>query len=228
MATTSKPAARPLGQRLQQQEFRYGQRNLLPFPADGMAQRIHAQRATVHDLGFFGNSHFTGRDRFLPAQQRADTLDQKPLGERLFHVIVCTHAQPQDLVDLVVLRGQEDDRHRGLLPQALQQIHAIHPRHLDVEHGHVGHAAVECVQRGLAVIVGFNFEAFGLKGHGDRRQDIPVVVHKGDPGHLQYSCFVELLRFTLIVRSLDNGRNREVRIASPSPWFGLRIWRRFD
>jgi hypothetical protein len=45
------------------------------------------------------------------AQQGADALDQQALRERLLDVVVGAHAQAQHLVDLVVLRGEEDDRH---------------------------------------------------------------------------------------------------------------------
>jgi hypothetical protein len=39
-----------------------------------------------------------------------------------------------------------------------------------------GRRLVERVKRGLAIVVGFDVEALGLKRHGDGRQNIPVVV----------------------------------------------------
>ena len=68
------------------------------------------------------------------ADQGADALDQQALRERLPDVVVGAHAQAEQLVDLVVLRGQEDHRDRALPAQLAQQLHAVHARHLDVEH----------------------------------------------------------------------------------------------
>jgi hypothetical protein len=59
---------------------------------------------------------------FLRGADRADAFDQQALRERLLDVIVGAHAQAHQLVDLVVLGGQEDHRHLGLLAQALQQL----------------------------------------------------------------------------------------------------------
>ena len=46
--------------------------------------------------------------------------------------------RPNNLVDLLVLGGEEDHRHVGLLAQPAQQLHAVHARHLDVEDGEIG------------------------------------------------------------------------------------------
>ena len=130
-----------------------------------MAQRVHAQLATIHDLGFFGHRHFARRNRLLAAQQRADAFDQQALRERLFHIVVGAHAQTQNFVDLIIFRGQKDHRHLGFLAQALQQIHAIHARHLDIQHSHVRKAAVKGVEGRLAVIIRFNLKAFSFESH---------------------------------------------------------------
>ena len=47
------------------------------------------------------------------------------------------HAQAEHLVDLVVLGGQEDHRHVGFLAQAVQQLHAVHAWHFDVQDGEI-------------------------------------------------------------------------------------------
>src|ERR1700733_10944435 len=57
--------------------------------------------------------------RLVAAQQCPDTLDQQALGERLGDVIVRAETQAHQLVDLLVLGGEEDDRHRAALTQLL-------------------------------------------------------------------------------------------------------------
>jgi hypothetical protein len=111
-----------------------------------MAQRVHPQLAAFHHLGLFRVAHDLAGDRILPAQKRADALDQQPLAEGFLDVVVRPHAQTQNLVDLVILGGQEDDRHRGLLTEPLQQVHPVHSWHLYVKDGHVGQLLVEGVQ----------------------------------------------------------------------------------
>ena len=76
--------------------------------------------------------------QLLAPQQGADALDQQALRERLGDVVVGAHAQAEHLVDLVVLGGQEDHGQLALLAQPAEQLHAVHARHLDVEHRQVG------------------------------------------------------------------------------------------
>mmetsp|Transcript_19885 Transcript_19885/g.32445 ORF Transcript_19885/g.32445 Transcript_19885/m.32445 type:complete len:227 (-) Transcript_19885:92-772(-) len=169
---------RPLGQRLQQQELGDGQGHIVALPTDRMAQRIHTQFAALHHFGLFGVAHFVGGDGILPTQQRADAFHQQTLTERFLNIIVSAHAQAQDFVDLVVLGGQEDHRHRGFLTQPLQQVHTVHARHLDVQNRHIRQPLVKGIQSRLPVIISFHLKAFGLEGHRNRRQDISVVVHQ--------------------------------------------------
>mmetsp|Transcript_20415 Transcript_20415/g.37924 ORF Transcript_20415/g.37924 Transcript_20415/m.37924 type:complete len:208 (+) Transcript_20415:200-823(+) len=134
-----------LGQRLQQQEFGHGQGYILTFPTDRMAQRIHPQLPALHHLGFWRSADLIRGDRLLPTQERADAFHQKTLGKRFLDVVVRPHTQAQNLVDLIIFRGEEDHRHLGFLAQALQQIHAIHTRHLNIQHRHIRQSFIKGV-----------------------------------------------------------------------------------
>src|SRR6056297_1195532 len=69
-----------LGEGLQQQELGDRQRDVLPLPLHGVAQRVHRQVSAHHDLGILDIlGEQVARDRLLAAQQRADALDQEPL-----------------------------------------------------------------------------------------------------------------------------------------------------
>ena len=67
-----------------------------------------------------------------------------------------------------------------LLAQAAEQLHPVHPRHLDVEHGEVGRVLDERLQRRLAVRIEAGDEALGLERHRQRGQDVAVVVDQRD------------------------------------------------
>jgi hypothetical protein len=54
------------------------------------------------------------------------------------HVVVGPEVEAQDLVDLLVLGGEDDHRQVGALAQPPQHLHAVHSRHLHVEDGEVG------------------------------------------------------------------------------------------
>src|SRR5919198_1120268 len=69
--------------------------------------------------------------------QRPDALDQKPLREGLSDVIIGAHPEPEQLVDFVILGCQKDYRDMALPPKLAEQLHAVHPRHLDVEYGNI-------------------------------------------------------------------------------------------
>ncbi len=93
---------------------------------------------------------------------------------------VGAHAQAQHLVDLLVLGGEEDHRELVRLADAVQELHAVHARHLDVEDAEIGRCLGEALQRRGAVVVGLDLEALGLEQHRHRGEDVAVVVDKGN------------------------------------------------
>ena len=87
------------------------------------------------------------------------------------------------IVDLLVLGGEEDHRHVGLLAQAAEQLHAVHARHLDVEDRKVRRRGAKTVQRRRSVRVGHDAIAFGFERDRDRSENVAVVIDQGDCGH---------------------------------------------
>ncbi len=95
-------------------------------------------------------------------------LHDEPLRERLSDVVIGPHFEAKELVDLLVLGSQEDDRHVRLLADATQQLHSIHARHLDVEDAEVGRLLGQGLERGCAVGVCPHLIALCLEGHPER------------------------------------------------------------
>ena len=126
------------------------------------------------------------RRRFLrigAAQDRLDALDEQALRERFADEIVGAHLEAEQLVDLLVLGGEEDHRQIGFLAQTPEQLHPVHARHLDIEDREVGRIGLEPVERGRAICIGLDAIAFALEGDGDRGQDVAVVVDQRDCRH---------------------------------------------
>jgi hypothetical protein len=176
--------ARARRQRLQDQELGDGERHRLVLPRAGMAFRVHPQEPAFEHLrgvGFLRCGRILDRG---PAQHRLDPLDQQPLRERLPDEIVGAHLEAEQFVDLLVLRGEEDDRHVGLLAQPAQRLHAVHARHLDVEDRKIRRARLEAVERRGSVRISHDTVALGLECDRDRRQDVAVVIHESDSWHV--------------------------------------------
>ena len=171
--------AGPRRQRLYQQKLGDRELDVLAMPGALVLGLIQRQLAAHHHAAGRGAGAFRAAGLVAP-QQGADALDQQALGERLGDVVVGAEAQAHQLVHLLVLRGEEDHRHRAALTQLLQQLHAVHPRHLDVEHGEIDRAGVHALQGAFAVGVGADLETFLLQRHLDAGQDVPVVVDQGD------------------------------------------------
>ena len=73
-----------------------------------------------------------------------------------------------------------------LLAQLAEQLHAVHARHLDVEHGEIDRLRGHALQGLGAVAVAAHREALGLQRHRHRGQDVAVVVDESDrTGHGQ-------------------------------------------
>jgi len=94
--------------------------------------------------------------------------------------IVGAHGEAERLVELVVLGGQEDHRHRAMLADPAQQLHSVHLRHLDVEHREIRRILADRLQGDGRIGVDARHEPLGLKGDRDRREDVAVVIDQRD------------------------------------------------
>src|SRR3546814_3482185 len=73
-----------------------------------------------------------GGAHFGPTQHRADAGYQEALGEGLGDIVVGAHGEAEGFVQLIVLGGEEDDGDGALLAETPEQLHPVHPGHLDV------------------------------------------------------------------------------------------------
>jgi hypothetical protein len=110
-------------------------------------------------------------------------MRSKPRSSTLAESVSFAHLEAEQFVDLLVLGGEEDNRHVRLLAQAPQCLHTVHARHLDVEDGEVRWRGLETVERRSAVGIGHDPVAFRLERDRDRGQDIPVVVDECNRWH---------------------------------------------
>ena len=92
-----------------------------------------------------------GVRRTRPAEKRSNPRPEFANRERLRDVVVGAQLEPDHLVELVVARGQHDDRHRARGAEALADLQAVEPRQHDVEHDEVDRLLRELAQRLLAV-----------------------------------------------------------------------------
>src|SRR5262245_20847082 len=101
-----------------------------------MTPRVHTELTALDRLGLSlprTSARFGGG---LP-QQDPDPLDQDTLRKWLANEVIRPELEAAQFVDFLLFGGQEDHRLVGLLPQAPQQFHAIHTRHLDIENDEV-------------------------------------------------------------------------------------------
>ena len=68
----------------------------------------------------------------------------------------------------------------ALPAQLAEQLHAVHARHLDVEHGEIDRLRRQALQRLGAVAIAAHREALGLERHRHRGQDVAVVIDKSN------------------------------------------------
>ena len=84
-------------------------------------------------------------------QDRADPRHHLARAERLDHIIVAAELEAEHPVDLVVARGEEQDRQIVAGAQLAADVEAVHPRHVDVEHDEVGALRRDRAERAFAV-----------------------------------------------------------------------------
>ena len=104
---------RPGPGRQRGQELELGRRQL-----DGRAGDLGPHpRQVEHDVA--GTDRLGGVERPIgPAQDRPDARDQLARAERLGQVVVGAELEAEQLVELVVARGEHDDRDRRVAARA--------------------------------------------------------------------------------------------------------------
>jgi hypothetical protein len=100
--------------------------------------------------------------------------------ERLGDVVVGAELEPEDLVDLLGLGREHDDRDRRAGPQAAAHLEAVHPGHHHVEHDEVEGLLGEAVQRLAAVGRLHDVVAVPLQRERQQRLDRLLVVDEQD------------------------------------------------
>ena len=117
-------------------------------------------------------------------------LDQEPLRKRFADEIVGAHFEAEQFVDLVILRGEEDHRQIGFLPEPAQKLHAVHARHFDIEDREVWRICLEAIKRGGTVCISLDAIAFTFKRDGYGCENVAVVIDQCDRRHSE-SLFFE-------------------------------------
>jgi hypothetical protein len=108
------------------------------------------------------------------AQLGAHAAEQLAHREGLGDVVVGADLEPDDLVDLGVLGGQEDDRHGAARAHVAADVEPARPRHHDVEDEQVvGDAVADPLGRLVAARRRGHLEALLGEGVADR------VAHRG-------------------------------------------------
>ena len=111
-------------------------------------------------------------------------------------VVVGADLEPEDLVDLLRLRREHDDRDDALGAEAAADLEAVDARHHDVEDHEVEALAGEGLERLLAVARGDDLVALLLEGEAQQLEDRLLVVDQQDA------------RSGLVHRGSSSGRRR--------------------
>ena len=118
-----------------------------------------------------------------PAEQRLDPAHQLAQAERLRQVVVGAELEADDLVDLVVAGGQDEDRHLGAGgAEAAQDLEAVDPGQADVEDDEVGRLVRRDVEALLAGAGDGDLVAFLLERVLDAARDGVLVFDDEDGG----------------------------------------------
>ena len=116
-------------------------------------------------------------------QERLDPAHQLAQPERLGQVVVGSQLEPDDLVDLVVASGQDEDRHlRAGRAQAAEDLEAVHAGKPDIEHHEVRRLAGRDVEALLAGPGDRDLVALLLEGVLDPAGDGVFVLDDQDGG----------------------------------------------
>src|SRR6266540_1099179 len=161
------------------------------------------------------------RRQLRPPQKRTHATTELVDRERLRDVVVGAELQPNDLVELVVARGQHDNRHGAAGAQALADLETVNARQHDVQNDQVRIRLGKKVESLLAVPGRNDAEALALEWVRQELLDGVLVVHEQDGRWLGH---------THACRGTDSGflptiashvrRSAHAEAAPRAAWFG--------
>ena len=120
------------------------------------------------------------------AQHALHARDELARVERLRQVVVGADLEPDDLVDVLVARGEHDDRHVGALADAAADLDPVHVGQVEVEDDQRRHLGGDRVQRPGARADRPHAVAGVLQVERDERRDRLLVLddeHRGRAAH---------------------------------------------
>ena len=135
------------------------------------AQVAHNQRALILRV-------VAGPD--AAAQDGADARNQLARVEGLGQVIVSTQLQPDNLVDVVVARGEHEDGQVAAGAQLTADLPSIKAGQHQVEHDQVRRPRQQLLQRDLAVGGAVDLEALALQIEPHKVDDVLFVIDEED------------------------------------------------
>ena len=116
-----------------------------------------------------------------PAENRLHTAAELPHREGLGDVVVRAQLETEDLVQLLGLRREHDDRDRALRPEPSADVVPVDLRQHHVEHDQVELTLAEAVERLLARAGGDHVVPVLAQGIREERLDRPFIVDQKDP-----------------------------------------------
>ncbi len=183
--------ARVSEQDFQQREFSRGERDRGAGAGQRAGGEIDRDLAEAH-LAFLDRGGARRQRGGTPAQHGMDARHQFARVERFGQVIVGTHFQADDAVDVVALGGQHDDRDRVLRPaQAPAHRQTVFARHHQVEHDQVEALAREQFVHGGGVLGDVNAEALLGQVAVEQVAQPQVVIDHEDSGFC--GCHVRIV-----------------------------------
>ena len=168
-------------ERLEKIELRERERKRLAVPSRLEPAEIEPERTCFDDLLFRPFLDFLPDAR--SPQKCTNARDELAKCEGLAEIVVRSELEAEDAVELLVFRGEEEDRQLlAACAKTAAELEAVEARHEDVEDGEVGQSALEPVHRLEPVRERLYAKAIAPECHGHSRPQALFVIDEGDEG----------------------------------------------
>lgn len=174
------------GEDLDQAEFRAGQFQAFAAPFGDPAARMNHEFSRPYRVG-----RSTGRRLSCPAEDSAQSRRKFARRAWLRHIVVGAQIETRYPVDVIAPCGQHQDRDLAELPDPLQNLDPVHPRHHDVEHDNIDRIAGRRRNGGAPVRIRDDVISFFDQIFLQKRRQLGIVV---DEENLVHSLRPSLIR----------------------------------
>lgn len=117
-------------------------------------------------------------ERRKEEKKRIEKIEKKKMRKRIGDEIVRKNIEEEELIDIIVIGSEEDERKIGIMEKEEKKINKVNERNIDIEDRKIGRKRNKKIKRRREVGIGLEEIKLRIKRNGKGGKDVEVIIKK--------------------------------------------------